>query len=74
MPTIPLPLETPLTRHVTDVFEALWTVAVNCLLRPTRTSAIVGEIEMLTGRGGGGGGTGFVIVTDAPPFVASGEE
>ena len=39
-------------------------VAVNCLVLPMRTDALVGEIVTLMGGGGGGGP---VIVTDAVP-------
>ena len=39
----------PLTPHVTDVFVALVTVAVNCCVDPTTTRAVGGETETATG-------------------------
>ena len=62
-----LPPVTPFTFQVTDVFDVFCTVAVNCLVRPTRTLAVSGEMVMLTGGGGGGCA---VMVTVAEPTAA----
>ena len=64
VPVVALPPVTPLTFHVTAVFEVFVTVAVNCLVRPMRTLALVGEIVTVTGGGGG-----FTIMTDALPIA-----
>ena len=66
VPNVEVPPVTPFTFHVTDVFDVLVTVAVNCFVVLTRTLALVGEMLMPTG-GGGGGGSGLVTVTDALP-------
>ena len=41
----------PLTFQITVLSSLFFTVAVNVLLRPTRTVALVGEIVMVTGAG-----------------------
>jgi len=51
---------------MTEVFEVLVTVAVNCLVVFTRRVTVVGEMLMATGTGGGGG-AGFTTVTTALP-------
>jgi len=63
VPNVEFPPVTPFTFHVTDVFEVLLTVAVNCFVVLTRTFALVGEMLMPTGGGGGG----FTTITEAPP-------
>jgi len=49
VPTLALPPAIPFTFHVTVLFVAFSTVAVNCLVCLTRTLALVGEIETETG-------------------------
>ena len=68
VPNVEFPPVTPFTFHVTDLFVALVTVAVNCLVFLTRMLAMVGEMLMPTG-GGGGGGCGLVTVIDALPMA-----
>jgi hypothetical protein len=60
VPNVEFPPVTPFTFHVTDAFEVLLTVAVNCLVVRTRTVALVGEIVTVIGNG-------FTTVTDALP-------
>jgi len=52
---------TPFTFLVTAVLVVFWTVAANCLVRPTRTLALAGEMATVTG------GAGLVLATDALP-------
>jgi len=40
----------PVTLHVTAVLEEFETLAVNCLVLPTNTDAVVGEMETETGK------------------------
>jgi len=53
----------PVTLQVTDWFDELFTVAVNCLVVETGTLALEGDTVTVTGGGGG------VIVTEAVPFA-----
>lgn len=61
VPTVEFPPVMPFTFQVTAVFEVFDTVAENCLVRPTRTVALVGEMVMVTGGGGGGGLTTLTV-------------
>lgn len=53
MPTVAFPPAVPLTVQVTLVFVVLLTVAVNCCVVETMTTAEVGLIEIVTAGGGG---------------------
>jgi hypothetical protein len=61
VPTVELPPTMPFTFQMTDVFAVFVTVAVNCLVRFTRTVALVGAIVMVTA-------DSSRIVTDALPL------
>ena len=63
VPNAEFPPVTPFTLQVTEMFEALVTVAVNCLVVLKRRLALAGE--MLTTIG-----SGFTTVTDALPTAA----
>ena len=55
MPTVALPPVTPLTLHVTAVFEVFVTVAVNVFVPvPTCTLAVIGVIATATGMAAAG--------------------
>ena len=45
VPKEALPPETPLTDHVTAVFEVPVTVTLNCCVLPMRTLAVEGDTE-----------------------------
>ena len=53
----------PVTLQVTDGFDELFTVALNCLVVETGTLALEGDTVTVTGGGGG------VMVTDAVPLA-----
>ena len=67
MPTSESPPTTPFTFHVTAVFVAFATVALNCCVAPRSTVAVPGETYTVTRGGGGGGGGGFGPGLEPPP-------
>jgi hypothetical protein len=50
VPTVEFPPVTLFTCHVTAVFEVFATAAVNCLVKPACTLAVLGLIVTETGR------------------------
>ena len=71
VPTVEFPPVMPFTFQVTAVFVVFETVAVNCLVRPTRTVALVGEMVMDTGGGGGGGFTTLTVALPTADVTAT---
>src|SRR5882672_7710979 len=68
VPTVALPPGTVFTCHVTVVFVAFVTVAVNCCIRPVTTVAVFGETVTVTA-----GGADTVTATEADLVVSATE-
>jgi hypothetical protein len=63
---VAFPFAIPLTFHVTAVFVAPVTVAVNCCVAPRSTVGAAGDTLTVTDGGGGGGG----VLLETPPPTA----